>query len=56
MFNFVAVVVKWIVFRHKDLSETTYYRDVLAYVCGGSALLGAIAVMSLAARFRSIGG
>lgn len=53
---FVFVVKIKFCYRHKDKDESTYYRDVLAYVCGVSAFLGAITVMSLIARLRSIGG
>ncbi|KRT78525.1 membrane transporter [Oryctes borbonicus] len=33
-------------------SQTNYYRDVITYVCGGSAILGSLAVMSLVKRIR----
>lgn len=49
--NGVAVVI--IQYLHKDTSNTTYYRDVLTYVCGGSALLGAITVIFLFNRVRT---
>lgn len=41
--------------RHRDESNTVYYRDVIAYVCGGSVILGALSVISLTRRFRSLG-
>lgn len=49
--NGVAVVI--IQYLHKDASNTTYYRDVLTNVCGGSALLGAITVIFLFNRVRT---
>ncbi|XP_044256673.1 major facilitator superfamily domain-containing protein 12-like isoform X1 [Tribolium madens] len=48
--NGIAVVI--IQDLHKDSSNTGYYRDVLTYVCGGSALLGALAVISFLKKVR----
>lgn len=42
--NGVAVAI--IQNRHEDESDTWYYRDILTYVCGGSLLVGAMAVVS----------
>lgn len=51
MANGVAVVI--IQYLHKDASNTTYYRDVLTNVCGGSALLGAVTVIFVFNRVRT---
>ncbi|XP_018334072.1 major facilitator superfamily domain-containing protein 12 isoform X2 [Agrilus planipennis] len=48
--NGIAVVI--IQELHKSHSEKTYYRDIITYVCGGSAVLGAAAVISLLKRRR----
>lgn len=41
--------------RHTTTSASTYYRDVIMFACGGSALLGALAVMSLINKIRGRG-
>nr|CAH7727472.1 unnamed protein product [Callosobruchus chinensis] len=46
--NGVAVVL--IQYAHSDASDRFFYRDAISYVCGGSALLGTLAVLSLARR------
>ncbi|XP_063928728.1 major facilitator superfamily domain-containing protein 12-like isoform X1 [Zophobas morio] len=48
--NGVAVVI--IQDLHKDPTNKSYYRDTLTYVCGGSAILGALAVISLLKKVR----
>ncbi|RZC40568.1 major facilitator superfamily domain-containing protein 12-like, partial [Asbolus verrucosus] len=48
--NGIAVVI--IQDLHKDPTNIGYYRDVLTYVCGGSALLGALAVISFLKKVR----
>lgn len=45
MANGIAVVI--IQDLHSGMSRTTYYRDALSYVCGGAALMGALATVSL---------
>lgn len=47
--NGIAVVI--IQDLHKD-STSTYYRNVIAFVCGGSAVVGALAVISLMKQIR----
>lgn len=46
--NGVAVIV--IQYLHNDSANNVFYRDVLAYVCGGSTIVGALAVFSLRIR------
>jgi hypothetical protein len=48
--NGIAVVI--IQDLHKDPSNKGFYRDVLTYVCGGSAILGALAVISFLKKVR----
>uniref|UniRef100_A0A1Y1LD93 Major facilitator superfamily (MFS) profile domain-containing protein n=1 Tax=Photinus pyralis TaxID=7054 RepID=A0A1Y1LD93_PHOPY len=46
--NGVAVII--IQDLHKNNSDVTYYRNTITFVCGGSAILGALSVISLIKR------
>ncbi|XP_022902495.1 major facilitator superfamily domain-containing protein 12-like [Onthophagus taurus] len=50
--NGIAVVI--IQDFHTDASSSQYYRDIVSYVCGGSALLGILGVLSLKRMRESI--
>nr|XP_023021993.1 major facilitator superfamily domain-containing protein 12-like [Leptinotarsa decemlineata] len=48
--NGIAVVI--IQYLHKDVTNITYYRDVLTNVCGVSVAVGALAVIGFSCRRR----